>query len=68
MESKFVSILREPDNVFGATELSPFRFEEADTKSSDVKYEYGNEDGENARVFDWESAYDGARVVLDWYN
>lgn len=40
MESKFVSIFRMPDNSFGATEASPFRFEEAVTKCSDVKYEY----------------------------
>lgn len=40
MDNKFVSILRAPDNDFGATEASPFRFEEAATKCSDVKYEY----------------------------
>ena len=40
MISKFISVLRAPDNDFGATELSPFRFEEAATKCSDVKYEY----------------------------
>ena len=40
MEKKFVSVLRKPDNDFGATELTAFRFEEAPTKASDVKYEY----------------------------
>ena len=40
MENKFVSVIRPPDNDFGATELSPFRFEESATKASDVKYEY----------------------------
>ena len=40
MNKKFVSLLREPDNAFGATEQSPFRFEEASTKHCDVKYEY----------------------------
>ena len=40
MENRFVSILRAPDNHFGATEASPFRFEEAKTKCSDVKFEY----------------------------
>ena len=40
MDSKFVSVLREPDNAFGATEASPFRFEEAASKCCDVKYEY----------------------------
>ena len=40
MENKFVSVLRTPDNDFGATEASPFRFEEMRTKASDVKYEY----------------------------
>ena len=36
----FVSVLRTPDNSFGATEQSPFRFEEAATKTNDVKFEY----------------------------
>lgn len=40
MDSKFVSILSKPDNDFGATELSPYRFEEAASKASDVKYDY----------------------------
>ena len=40
MENQFVSVLRAPDNDFGATEESPFRFEEAATKTSDVRYEY----------------------------
>lgn len=40
MNKEFPSILRAPDNDFGATESSPFRFEEAGTKCSDIKYEY----------------------------
>lgn len=40
MANEFVSILRKPDNDFSATEGSAFRFEEADTKCSDIKYEY----------------------------
>ena len=41
MENKFVSILRAPDNAVGATESSPFRFEERkDGFNCDVKYEY----------------------------
>lgn len=40
MKTQFVSILRTPDNDFGATEASSFRFEELNTKASDVKYEY----------------------------
>ena len=40
MCNEFISILRTPDNNFGATELSHFRFEELATKCSDVKYEY----------------------------
>ena len=39
MKNEFVSILRLPDNDFGATEASPFRFEEAKSKCSDVKYD-----------------------------
>lgn len=45
MENKFVSILRRPDADFGATEETPFRFEEMSTKCSDVKYEYAVKDG-----------------------
>lgn len=37
---KFASVLRAPDNAFGATEASPFRFEEPKSTASDVKYEY----------------------------
>ena len=41
MEIKnFVSVLRAPDNSFGATEKSPFRFEEAASEAHDVKFEY----------------------------
>ena len=40
MNEAFVSVLRAPDNDFGATEASVFRFEEVDSKCSDVKYEY----------------------------
>lgn len=47
--NEFVSVLRAPDNDFGATEASPFRFEEATTKCSDVKYEYVVENN-SARV------------------
>ena len=36
----FVSVLRSPDNAFGETEKSPFRFEEAQSAVCDVKYEY----------------------------
>ena len=25
-------------------------------------------DASGKRVYDWESAYDGARLVLDWFN
>ncbi len=49
MEKKFVSVLREPDNRFGATEASTLRFEEVDTKCNDVKFEYAVE-GSRARV------------------
>ena len=42
-----VSILRQPDFVYGATEASPFRFEEDLT--NDVKYEY-KVDGNSAKV------------------
>ena len=27
-----------------------------------------NADGTDKKEYDWESAYDGARVVIDWYN
>ena len=40
MNNGFVSVLRAPDNAFGATEASPFRFEEAASKCCDVKFEY----------------------------
>ncbi|MBR3681218.1 MAG: hypothetical protein IKL79_04360 [Clostridia bacterium] len=36
----FVSVLRTPDAVFGATEASPFRFEERASAACDVKYDY----------------------------
>ena len=36
----FVSILRQPDAAFGATEKSAYRFEEAATAACDVQYEY----------------------------
>ena len=36
----FVSILRTPDNSFGATEATCYRFEEAATAACDVKYDY----------------------------
>ena len=42
-----VSILRQPNFVYGATEASPFRFEEDLT--NDVKYEY-KVDGNSAKV------------------
>ncbi len=39
---EFINLLREPDSVLGATENSPFRFEEANCKEKEcpVKYEY----------------------------
>ena len=37
---KFVSVLRAPDNAFGATEATCYRFEEAATAACDVKYDY----------------------------
>ena len=40
-----VSVLRQPDTAFGATELTCFRFEEAATAACDVKYEYKVENG-----------------------
>ncbi len=40
MDKNFVSVLRAPDNAFGATEATLFRFEEASTKCCDVKYDY----------------------------
>lgn len=36
----FVSVLRKPDNAFGATEASEYRFEEAATAACDVQYDY----------------------------
>lgn len=38
--SNFVSVLRAPDASYGATETSPFRFEEKATATNDVKFEY----------------------------
>ena len=38
--SAFFSILRRPDNSFGATEKSPYRFEEVASAANDVKFEY----------------------------
>ena len=40
-----VSILRAPDFVFGATDDSDYRFEEAASSSSDVQYDYTVKDG-----------------------
>lgn len=41
MNNKFISVLRAPDNALGATEASPYRFEERkDGFSCDVKYDY----------------------------
>lgn len=40
MVTKFVSVLRQPDFTYGATENSPFRFEEKTTATNDVKFEY----------------------------
>lgn len=40
MTIKFVSVLRKPDAVYGATEQSPFRFEEKANATNDVKYDY----------------------------
>ena len=40
MGTSFVSVLRAPDYSFGATESSPYRFEEAGEASCDIKYEY----------------------------
>ncbi len=45
MANTFPSVLRAPDNSFGATEASPFRFEEAATATNDVKFEYKVENG-----------------------
>ena len=36
----FVSVLRNPDNAFGAVETTDFRFEEAACAACDVEYEY----------------------------
>ena len=45
MKNNFVSVLRQPDTDFGATEATPMRFEEAMTKCNDVKYDYVVKDG-----------------------
>ena len=45
MANKFPSVLRTPDSSFGATEQSPFRFEEAATATNDVKFDYTVENG-----------------------
>lgn len=37
---KFISVLRTPDNAFGATESTCYRFEEPATAACDVKYDY----------------------------
>ena len=42
-KNSFFSILRAPDNAFGATEASPFRFEEAASAANDVKFDYAVE-------------------------
>ena len=42
-KNSFFSILRAPDNAFGATEASPFRFEEAASAANDVKFDYALE-------------------------
>ena len=36
----FATVLRKPDISYGATEASPFRFEEKATATNDVKYDY----------------------------
>lgn len=41
----FFSILRAPDSVIGATELTPFRFEESAQDTCPVKYEYKIKNG-----------------------
>ena len=46
---KFVSVLRQPDVSYGATENSPFRYEEKATATNDVKFEYVV-DGKSAKV------------------
>jgi len=45
----FVSVLRTPDYAVGATEATPYRFEEPQTLASDVKFDYTVEGG-TARV------------------
>ena len=45
MPNTFISVLRAPDNSFGATEASPYRFAEAATKANDVKYDYTVKNG-----------------------
>ena len=42
-KNSFFSILRAPDNAFGATGASPFRFEEAASAANDVKFDYAVE-------------------------
>lgn len=37
---RFVSVLRSPDYAYGATEASPYRFEEPLSAASDVKFDY----------------------------
>ncbi|MBQ2876359.1 MAG: hypothetical protein IJE25_05070 [Clostridia bacterium] len=49
MNTSFVSVLRAPDHVFGATESSPYRFEEERSASCDIKYEY-KLSGDSAKV------------------
>ena len=41
----FFSILRKPDSVIGATENTPFRFEESKQEVCPVKYDYVIEHG-----------------------
>jgi len=40
MDTSFVSVLRQPDASFGATEASDFRFEEVASACNDVPFEY----------------------------
>ncbi len=42
---KFFSLLRKPDKVIGATEETPFRFEETEQDSCPVKYDYNVQNG-----------------------
>ena len=59
----FLSILRKPDSVFGATEESPFRFEEEG--SCDVKYEYVVEEN-SAKVVVYPSGAPVKYLKLRW--